>query len=249
MATTPVVAEPQGNSSVNGFSRIIGVVINPKETFGDIAKRPTWLLPIVLIVLVSLAITYIYGARVGWRSLIEKQIDSSSRTSQMTTDQKEKAIDQGAKIAPIIGYGSAVVAIPLVAVIIAGILLGVFSLIASARIEFRTALGIVSHSWVPGLIGGLLGLIVVSVKAPDLIDIENLVATNVGAFLSSDSPHWLLKLGSSLDLFTFWTIFLMALGFSAANPKKVSVGKALAIIGGMWVLVVLVKVGWAAAFS
>lgn len=246
MVTTPVVAEPQDKGSVNGFSRLIGVVISPKETFADIAKRPTWLLPLVLIALVSLAITFIYGQRVGWRGLIEKQLDRSSRTSQMTADQKEKAVDQGAKIAPIFGYGSSVVAIPLVAVIVAGILLGVFSLLAGARIDFKTALGIVTHGWVPGLIGGLLGLIVVSLKAPDTIDIENLVASNVGAFLSSDAPRWLQTLGTSLDLFTFWTIFLMALGFSAASPKKASVGKAVGIIGGMWVLFVLVKVGWAA---
>ena len=67
-------------------------------------------------------------------------------------------------------------------------------------------------------------------KAPDTINIENLVADNVGAFLSGDSPHWLMTLGTSLNLFAFWNIALMGVGFSAASPKKVSIGKGIAIV-------------------
>ena len=44
-------------------------------------------------------------------------------------------------------------------------------------------------------------------------------------------------------------MLLFSLGFSVANPKKVSFGKGLTFVVGIWVLYVLVKVGLAAAFA
>ena len=41
----------------------------------------------------------------------------------------------------------------------------------------------------------------------------------------------------------------MAFGFSAADPKKISFGKALCTVVGVWLIYVIVKVGLAAAFS
>ena len=81
------------------------------------------------------------------------------------------------------------------------------------------------------------------------MDLQNLIASNVGAFLSSDSPKWLIALGTSLDLFTFWIMTLMAIGYSVAAPKKLSFAKAFISIFVAWFLVVLVRVGAAAAFS
>jgi hypothetical protein len=127
--------------------------------------------------------------------------------------------------------------------------MGVFNLIAGARVSFAQALGVVSYSWVPGIIGGVIGLILLFVKAPETIDLEHLVASDVGAFLSGDSPKWLMSLCTSLNLFTFWEIALMGIGFSAASPKKVSIGKGIAIVGACWALYVLAKVGWVGAFS
>jgi hypothetical protein len=54
---------------------------------------------------------------------------------------------------------------------------------------------------------------------------------------------------SSVDLFVFWEMILLAVGYSAAAPKKVSFGGALAWIFALWVLVVMIRVGFAAAFS
>jgi hypothetical protein len=47
----------------------------------------------------------------------------------------------------------------------------------------------------------------------------------------------------------FWEMILLAIGYSAAAPKKISFGGALAWILGLWVLVVFIRVGFAAAFS
>jgi hypothetical protein len=86
-------------------------------------------------------------------------------------------------------------------------------------------------------------------KSPDQIDLQNLVAANAGTFLSADAPKWLLSLCTSLDIFTFWVLGLMAFAYSAVRPKKIKFGSALTWIAGIWVVFVLIKVGFTAMFS
>ncbi len=73
-----------------------------------------------------------------------------------------------------------------------------------------------------------------------------MLATNVGAFLADDAPKWLQSLGSSLEIFWIWFLVLLAVGFAASNPKKINPGSAFGVVFGLWLLWVLIKVGWAA---
>jgi hypothetical protein len=228
---------------------LTGVLFDPKATYEDIAAKPSWALPLVIIVAISLVIVAAYGQRVGWRGLVEKRMAESSRTADMPADQREQAVERGAKIAPIFGYVAVLIGTPVVALIIAAILMLIMNLVAGARATFVQSLSVLTHSWVPGIIGGLIGLIMIFVKAPDTIDLDHLVAANVGAFLASDSPKWLMSLGTSLDIFQLWSIVLLGFGFSAINPKKISVGKGIAIVAISWAIYLGMKVAAVAAFS
>jgi hypothetical protein len=202
-----------------------------------------------LICIVSTASIAVFGQRVGWHDLIARQIENNSRTAQLSTEQKNQIIAQQEKFAPFVAYGGAVIGTFVVAVVIAAIFLGVFNLGSGTKIGFKTSLGIVSYGWVPGIVSGLLGLLILFLKDPSTVDLQNLVASSPAAFLSSESPKWLVSLLGSLDLFSFWTMILMAIGYSATNPKKISVGKAFGSIIAVWFIYVLAKVGIAAAFS
>lgn len=251
MTTPPSAMEsaaPQP-ARMSAIGRMTGVLFSPKATFEDIAAKPGFVLPIAIIVVLTLAIVAVFGQRVGWRTFMEQQFAKSPQTANLSAEEKEQRMSTAVKIAPIIGYVQAVIAVPIAALIIGAVLMGVFNLIAGARVTFAQSLGIVSYSWVPGIIGGVIGLILLFIKAPETIDLEHLVAADVGAFLSGDSPKWLMSLCSSLNLFTFWEIVLMGIGFSAASPKKVSIGKGITIIAACWALYVLAKVGWVGAFS
>jgi hypothetical protein len=127
--------------------------------------------------------------------------------------------------------------------------MGIFNAMAGTKTGFSTALGIVAHSWMPFAVAGILGIIVMYIKDPSTVDLEHLVASNPGAFLADTSPKWLMSLATSFDIFTLWVLVLQAMGFSATNPKKISVGRAFGIIFGVWLIFVLIKTGLAAAFS
>jgi hypothetical protein len=251
MATPAIPPEP--TAPVGSVGRIPGVIFSPKPTFESIAERPTWILPLILLCVVSVTVVFVFGQRVGWRGFMERQNQTNARLQKqmesMTPDQRDKMLETQTKYAAVFGYVGVVLGTFLGALLVAAVLLAAFNLIAGGKIGFTTSLGIVAHSWVPGIIAGLLGILIIFLKDPSTVDIQHLLATNAGAFLSDDAPKWQESLLSSLDLFVFWYLILMSIGYSATNPKKISFGKAFGTVVGVWLLYVIVKVGFTAAFS
>jgi Yip1 domain len=245
-ATTP---SPAATASDNSFARIFGAIFSPKPTFESIVQRPTWLVPVVLGCILFIAVVFAFTQRGGWPSFFQKQMADNSRMQQMTPEQRENIMDKQLKYAPMFGYFEGVVIPPVAALLTAAVLLGIFNLTGSTQTNFKTSLAIVAFAWSPWLIHGLLSILIIFLKDPATIDLQNVVASNVGAFLPEGSAKWLTALLSSIDIFAIWTLFLLAIGFSATNPKKLSVGKAFALAASGWIIFVLIKVGLTAAFA
>jgi hypothetical protein len=85
-------------------------------------------------------------------------------------------------------------------------------------------------------------------KAPGTVDLDNPIATNVGAFLPDSTPKAVMSLAKSIDIFSFWTMFLISIGFTAVNAKKLQ-GKAFGIVLSVWAVFVACKAGLAWIFS
>ncbi len=243
------VGAPEAPERINSLARIFGVLFSPKETFESIARRPTWLVPIVLLCLLFLCVIAMFSHRGGWPSYFQKQMANNSRIQQMSPEQQQQAYEMELKYGPVVAYAEAPIAPTLIVVVVAAVFLGVFNGLAGAKLSFKTSLGIVSHAWMPNMVSGLLAILIIAVKDPATIDLQNIVASNAGAFLASGSPRWLVALLSSIDLFSFWTMILLAMGYRAAAPKQLSFGKAFGWILAPWLVFVLVKVGLMAAFA
>jgi hypothetical protein len=251
--STTAVPTPEASTNDNSFSRVIGVLFSPKPTFESIVKRPTWIVPVILMCIIGLAVTAVFAQRVGWRSYIERQIEQNpsaqKRMEGLTADQREDVLEKQTKFWGAFGYVLPVVATFLGLAIAATALMVAFNVVGGTRTKFATAIAIVSYAWVPFLIHGILSIVTMYLKDPATIDIKNLLASNPGAFLSDDSPQWLISLLRSLDIFTIWTLLLAAIGFSATNPKKLTVGKAFGTIFCVWMVWVLVQAGLAGLSS
>ncbi len=201
----------------------------------------------------GVAVVGLFSQRVGWRSFMERQNTENSRIQkqleQMTPERREQMLEQQTKYASVVVYFLVTVGTVVTILIVAAVYLGVFNLVFGAQLKFVTSFAIVAYAWVPLLVHGLLGILIIFLKDPATVDLKNLVASNPAAFLSDDSSQWLVKLLTSFDLFVFWIMILMAIGFSAANPKKISFGKALGTIVAVWFFYVVLAVGLTAAFS
>lgn len=253
VSTATPAPETPAPAPVSSVGRLFGAIVSPKATFASIAAQPTWLLPVLIAVVLGLVASTVIGQRIGWRSVIEKQIANSARAQKqfetLTPEQREQSIGTQEKIAPKIAYAINLLGPFIGLVVVAAVMLGAFNLIHGARMGFKTSLGIASYAWCPALIGGLFAILVLFLKDPATVDVQNILASNPGAMVSDDTPKWLAALLGSLDVFSFWTMILMAFGYSATNSKKISFGTAFFTVLAVWFVYVLCKVGLTAAFS
>jgi len=248
MATAPVPA-PEAQAPINHFGRVIGVFFSPKGTFQSIAQRPSWILPVVLMTVLGVIVGFSLNKRVDWREIASKRIEESPRASQLSAEQKEQQIAMGAKISPAIAYGFGLVGPILLAVIVSGMMLGAYNLLGGANANFKVAMGIVSHAYLVTMVSSLLFLLVLFLKPPGTVNIENPVAANLGAFLPEGTLKTLIALGTAIDLFSFWFICLIGVGFAAFNPKKLKLGSSISIALAVWAVYQAFRLGVTFIFS
>jgi hypothetical protein len=139
---------------------------------------------------------------------------------------------------------------PILLVLFVGLAMwGAYSLLGGASTNFSTAFGITAHAFLTGLVSSPLFIMILYLKPYGTADLDNPVAANLAALLPDESAKWLAALGKSIDLFTFWTLILLAIGFAAVNPKKLKGSKTYTIAFGVWAAFVACRVGWAFIFS
>jgi hypothetical protein len=236
---------PQGMS---GFARIVGVFFEPGKTFEDIGKRPTWFLPLLIIVLSTITFTTLLGQHVGWDHIVRQQVENSSRAAQLTAEQREAQIAVGARMAPIFGFATVVI-IPLSYVIISGILLAMTAMM-SGGLKFKQVFAAVCHSGLSGVVYAVLGIAVMFMKKPEDFNVNNPLMFNVGAFMDPQgASKFIYSLATSIDLFSFWMIFLIATGLNGAAGKRLSFGGAMTAVVVPWAIYVFGKSALAGIFS
>jgi hypothetical protein len=225
-------------------SRIVGVFSSPSAAFRDIAARPRWWIPLILVGLFGMLFSMAFDQKVGFENYVRETVQRSPQGQNMTAQQLEQGVRIGAQIAKFASYG-AIVTVLISTFIIAAVFKFVFDVLMGAEIGLNRMMGIVAYSYLPNLIATALAFLVLNLKPAEDFDLQNPLAFNAGAFISAESPAWLRSLGSSIDLFSFWIIILIAIGVSVAG-RKMSFGKAFAGVLFPWALFVLLKVGAAA---
>lgn len=229
-------------------ARLAGVLFGPKEAYADIVARPQrWWIPLLLVIVANLTYMYLFSSRVGWDKMIRESMQNNSRIEQLSPEQKEQAVQQAMKFAGISAYAGAVLAVPVVTLIMAGALMFVMNAMGG-KASFKQSFTIVSYSAMIGLVVLVLSIAVMYLKNPEDFDLKNPLAFNAGAFVASTAPKWLASLASSFDLFTFWSMGVLATGF-AATSRKLPWSKALTGIIMLWAVWVVAKTGWVAMFS
>jgi hypothetical protein len=245
MATTSVSA-PEAQPRINPFGRIIGVFTSPKQTFASIAERPSWVAPMLLMMVLATAVGAMLNTKMNWGEYIRHKAEENARFAQMSEEQKDQAVAGQVKFWTNFSYGVGVVAVPVSTLIFALIYFGAFNLFRGAGVRYGQAFAITTHAFLPTAISSILALIILPLKSYGDVDPENVVATSLKAYLPESAPKPLLALGSSLELFFIWCLVLVAIGFAAANPKKVKLGASFGIVFGLWAVWVFAKVSWAA---
>ena len=246
MGTAGAVPLPEDQGGQSFVSRLIGVFLSPDETFNDIVRKPDFLAPLVLSILAAVAVTETMLSKIGIDRIIRNQIAQSSRGASMTPDQIDQAVAQGAKIGGVITHVAGVIGVPIVVLIIAAIGLGIVSAVFGSKTSFGTAFSITCYANLVSVLGAVIAVVMILFGDPEHFNPQSPVPTNLGFFI--DPTHTskpLVALAGSIDLFTFWFMGLLGIGFSAATRKQAKPVSDFLCFFGLWAVLVLAKVGWA----
>jgi Yip1 domain len=232
-------------------ARIIDTFIAPSKTFTDLRRSAQWWAPFLLMILVSIAMVYTAGQKIGFRKIMENQMQAQPKTQErldkLPTEQREQQLEQGAKFTQIISYVFPVITL-VIWLIIATALFATFKLAAGADVSFKVSLAIVVYAALPLMLKTLLATVsVVAGISPDSFSFQNPVATNPGYFMSPAGNVFMYSVASALDIFMIWTLVLTAIGFTCVSKVKSST--AYAIVFGWWAVFTLLGAAMGAAFS
>jgi hypothetical protein len=232
-------------------ARIIDIFIAPSKTFTDLRRSAAWWAPFLLMVLVSTVFVYVAGQKIGFRKIMENQMQAQPKTQarleQLPPDERETRMQNGAKLTQTISYVFPLITL-IIWVIIATALFATFKFAAGAAVSFKISLAIVIYAALPLMLKTLLALIsVVAGISPDSFSFQNPVATNPGYFMNPAGNVFLFSVATALDIFMLWTLALTAIGFTCVS--KVKTGTSYAIVFGWWAVFTLAGAALGAAFS
>ena len=231
--------------------RILDTFIAPSKTFTDLRRNASWWAPFLVMIVVSSAMVYTAGQKIGFRKIMENQMQaqpkSQERMDKLPPEQREQQMEQGAKVTQIISYVFPAITL-VIWLIIAAALFATFKFAAGADVSFKVSLAIVVYSALPLMLKTLLSLLsIVAGMSPDSFSFQNPLATNPGYFMNPSGNVFLFSVASAIDIFMIWTLVLTAIGFTCVS--KVKSGTSYAIVFGWWAVFTLAGAAVGAAFS
>jgi Yip1 domain len=241
MAAAPVLPVPPAPNPeparLSQGARIVDTFIAPSKTFSDLRRSAAWWAPWLLISVLSVAMIAVISKQVGFEQASKYQIAHSARADrfdQLSPDQQQQQLQLSAKIIAIFSYGVPVFLL-LYCLVATVALWATFKIAFAAETTFGQAYAIVMYSWLPGIIGALLGIISLFAGAsPEGFDIKNPVGTNLAYYLDPETTGTFVRgMASALDILTIWTIILAGIGFSCNSKIKRSTA---IIVVAVWYL-------------
>lgn len=229
----------------SSFGRIIGVLTAPQKTFEKIAARPDWLIPMAVLIGAGILLAVLMTQRIDFEQVTREAI--AQRGSTASEEQIQSAIEFQEKFGSVLGvvnpivFGSGIL-------LLSALFFWVGFKMFGSDLSYKTALSTTLYGFMPSLLSTLLSIPVVlsrgSLGLTDLQSGGSLLASNLGVLAGEETAPTVRALLSSVDLFSIWMIVLLTIGFSlsARTSRKSAAVTVLAI----WILGVLVKVGWVA---
>ena len=226
------------------LARVAGVFGSPGPTFAAIARRPTWLLPVVISTVLAIAATAAIVPRLDLDSAVREAFAKRGITA--SEERIEQTLQAQKKFAGFFAYVWAFFAAAAVALVLATVFWLSFRAFGS-EVVFRQSFGVTTHALLPYI--GSTMLLILFVTRLDLVnpaDLGDVAHTNLGFLVDRTANPALHSIAASIDVFTFWVLALLVIGFGYA--AKVTRKKAAILILSLWGIFVLGKAGWAAVF-
>ncbi len=221
------------------MTALFEVFYRPAYLFRSLPERKAaWVLPLILNCLLLLLVSWLVPHFVGRENVVRQQLEGFGMSPEATQQAIAKSGSPGRVYT---GYAGAVIATAVILLIVS-VALWAFSMMTSRTPKFADMFSMVNLAFFPYWLvtAAMTALILIASPDPASLNIKNLIATNVAAFMDKNSvSKGLYSLLSSIDILSFALIGLLSLGF--ARLTRVSFFFGLAATLGLWAFYVSCK--------
>ncbi len=220
--------------------RLIKIFTDPVAVFQDLRNHPTWILPLILIILMTVVFTVATKDQ-----MLEYRKQMIYDSTKMTEEMKDRAIEQIENMSPSAYYIQSVVGsvigIALIYSITAGVLLLVGNFFLGGHASFKQIFSL--YLWT-----NMVSLIEMPVKMILILQKNTAeVYTSLALLLDpAQSKTFLFQLLNAIDIFAIWKVILLAIGFSIVY--RFSAKKSYITIVSLYIIYVLISIGFGRLF-
>lgn len=226
----------------SSFEKLIGVLFSPSKTFEDLAAKPSWVLPLILTVVTGVVLSAVVLPMIDWADVIRAQVEQSGQTVP------EEQLDQQIEIMEKFGNGFAwawAVVGPFVIYPLLALVFWVAFKVMGSGLSFKQSLSVLIHGYAPfWLVSAVLSIPVVLAQGEvttDQVQNSSYLLSNLGFLATEDTHSAMRSLLGSMDIFSFWTLALLTMGYRIV--ARISTAKAAGSVIGLWLIYVLGKAG------
>ena len=246
-SSSPVGA-PDGEAAPGFFGTLVGLYVDPVATFRAIAAHPTFLAPLLAIVLVNSAFTFVWLRKGDATEIARVQMEEAGVFDRVPPEKHAEIVERQARLLPTFAWLGPTVFLPIMLVALAGLFLFVYRFFYASETTFRQSLAVMAWAQLTFyLLATLLVVLVLSLKNEWSVDPRNVIQASPAALVEKSAvPKPVHSLLDSLDLFSFWLMFLLSAGYAAVSKRPV--GSAAVGVIVPWGIYVFLKVALAFVF-
>lgn len=236
-------ARPAATRHLGVVSRLVGVLLTPRRTFGDVVRQTNWLGALTVVTLTMAGASgWLVSKEMGQQMLIEQQVSTLESFGISITDEMYDQLSGTLENSIYFTAGGVVVFVPILALLVSGSVWTVCYVLLGAHVPFRAMYAVVAHV---GVVNMVQQLFVVPLNYTRGV-MSN--PTTLGAFFPTFEPEsFVARLLGAVDLFIVWQLMVLAIGVAVLYRKRtgpiVSIFYTLYALIAVSVAIVLTQIG------
>ena len=211
--TAPVGVTPAPKSLL---ARFIGIITSPRATFISVVPFPKWLGMLALTtVIVAFFAALPMTTEAGRQSAIDQQVSSMKSFGFEVSDEMYAQLEKRSKTMPYTTAGSVLFFWPIVTVIIAAILFGIFNVALGGEASFKQMFTVLVHAAAVSALSAVFSGIVNYLRG----GVGS--AANLGALLPMlPEQSFAANLLGTVDVFLIWYVIVLAMGLGVLYKRR-----------------------------
>jgi len=235
MTEVAAAASDTAKTSDMGLAARIGnVFVAPGKAYAAVAARPRWLGALIVCIVVMMVAQFVFlSSEVGQTAAMNQQLDSMKAFGVTVTDQMVQRMESGMVYARYTGPAALLLFVPLIAALVAGLLLAIFTVVSGGGVTYKQVFAVVAHSNAISMLA-LLFTLPISYAKEEIVSPARLSVF----FPMLGDMGFLYYLLNSIDLFHIWAVANLSIGMAVLYKRRT--GGAAAVLFGVYAVIVLI---------